>query len=191
MSSLGELCKAFDVKHIGTTGAIFDIEKLTWMNGMYLRNMDINKYYELVKPYIYETVSNSLDYKLIANAIHDRVNILSEIKQMISFLNGISEYELDIYNNKKAKTDSELAKKLLPECIDALSNIDEWNNDSIFASLAQKAQNLEIKNITLMYPMQVALSGRTIAPGGATAIAEILGKGETIARINAAIGKLK
>ena len=188
--SLDELCKAFDVKHIGTTGAIFDIEKLTWMNGVYLRNMNINDYYELVKPYIYDSVDKKLDYKLIANAIHDRVNILSEIKDMTDFLNGISDYELEIYNNKKAKTDPELAKKILPECVNALTNIGNWNNDSIFEALANKATELEIKNITMMYPMQVALSGRTVAPGGATAIAEILGKEETINRLNAAIKKL-
>ena len=108
--SLSELAKAFDVKRIGTTGAIFDIEKLTWMNGVYLRNMDIDKYYELVKPYIYETVDEKYDYKLIANAIHDRVNILSEIKDMVGFFNKVEDYETDIYTNKKAKTDPELAR---------------------------------------------------------------------------------
>ena len=188
--SLEELCKSFDVKHIGTTGAIFDIEKLTWMNGMYLRNMDINDYYELVKPFIYDSIDEKFNYKLVGNAIHDRVNILSEIKDMISFFNEINDYELDIYTNKKAKTNSDLAKDLLPKCLEALIDVNDWNNDAIFESLANKAQELEVKNITLMYPMQVALSGRTVAPGGATAIAEILGKEETINRLNAAINKL-
>ena len=188
--SLEELCKAFDVKRIGTTGAIFDIEKLKWMNGVYLRNMDINEYYELVKPYILECLGSKFDYKLVANAVHDRVNILSEIKEMISFFNSIDNYELDIFNNKKAKTDPELAKKLLPECINALKDLKDWNNDSIFQALASKATQLEVKNITLMYPMQVSLSGKTVAPGGATAIAEILGKEETLNRIENAIKKL-
>lgn len=187
--SLNELCKAFDVKHIGTTGAIFDIEKLTWMNGIYLRNMEIDKYYELVKPYIYEVVDNKFDYKLIANAIHDRVNILSEIKDMISFLNNVDSYENDLYINKKAKTDSDIASRLLPKALEALDNIANWNNDDIFNCLANKASELEVKNITLMYPIQVALSGRSVAAGGATAIAEILGKQETINRIKSAINK--
>lgn len=185
--SIDELCKAFDVKRIGTTGAIFDIEKLTWMNGVYLRNMDINKYYELVKPYIYDVVDQKYDYKLIANAIHDRVNILSEIKDMITFFNETSEYDNEIFTNKKAKTDPELAKQLLPQIKDTLSSIENWNNDSIFTGLAEAAAKLEIKNITIMYPLQVALSGRSVAPGGATAIAEILGKEETIKRIKDAI----
>ena len=188
--SLDELYKAFDVKRIGTTGAIFDIDKLTWMNGVYLRNMDIDKYYELVKPYIYETVDEKYDYKLIANAIHDRVNILSEIKDMISFLNGADEYESDIYTNKKAKTDKEIAKTILPEVLKTLEGIDTWNNDSIFTALAAKANEMEMKNITIMYPLQVALSGRSVAAGGATAIAEILGKQESIKRVEDAIRRL-
>lgn len=188
--SLDELCKAFDVKRIGTTGAIFDIDKLTWMNGMYLRNMDMDRYYELVKPYISEVIGEGFDYKLVANAIHDRVNTLSEIKDMISFFNNADEYQSDIYVNKKAKTDSEIAAKLLPEAKAALKNVELWNNDNIFQALANKAQELEVKNITLMYPLQVALSGRSVAPGGATAIAEILGKEETFIRIDSAIEKL-
>ena len=188
--SLDELAKAFDVKRIGTTGAIFDIEKLKWMNGVYLRNMQMDKYYELVKPYIYEIVDRKYDYKLIANAIHDRVNILSEIRDMVSFFNAVEEYETDIYTNKKAKTDPQLAKVILPEVLSTLSEISEWNNDNIFAALANKAQELGYKNITMMYPMQVALSGRSVAPGGATAIAEILGKQETLNRIKNATDRL-
>ncbi|MBR4470313.1 MAG: glutamate--tRNA ligase [Erysipelotrichaceae bacterium] len=187
--SLEELCKAFDVKRIGTTGAIFDIDKLTWMNGVYLRNMEIESYYELVRPYIEEVVGSKFDHKLIANAIHDRVNILSEIKDMISFLNQADEYENDVFFNKKAKTDPELAKVILPEVYNVLKDLDTWNNETIFTALASKAQELSYKNITMMYPMQVALSGRSVAPGGATAIAEILGKEETLKRIDTAINR--
>ena len=186
--SLSELAKAFDVKHIGKVGAIFDIEKLKWMNGVYLRNMEDDKYAELVKSYIEE--ATNYDYKLIAKAIKDRVQILSEIKDMISFFNNVDEYELSIYENKKAKTDSSVAINSLKYALDALTELNDWNNDSIFQTLANKAQEKEIKNITLMYPIQVALSGRNVAPGGATAIAEILGKQETINRINNAIEKL-
>jgi glutamyl-tRNA synthetase len=160
------------------------------MNGVYLRNMDMDKYYELVRPYIYEVVDEKFDHKLIANAIHDRVNILSEIKEMIGFINKTNEYDKDIYTNKKAKTDADLAKIILPEVLNTLSSIEVWNNDNIFAALAAKAQELGYKNITMMYPMQVALSGRSVAAGGATAIAEILGKEETLNRIKNAIDKL-
>ncbi len=187
--SLEELCQAFDVKRIGQTGAIFDIEKLRWMNGVYLRNMDDAKYAELVKPYIYETVDNKYDYKLIAKAIKDRVFILSEIKDMVSFFNQAEDYEEDIYYNKKAKTDPETAKKALQIAYDALKGLDDWNNDAIFETLAARANENSMKNITLMYPIQVALSGRAVAAGGATMIASILGKEETLKRIEKALNR--
>ena len=189
--SLEELAKAFDVKRIGTTGAIFDIDKLTWMNGVYLRSMDRNDYYELVRPYITDVLSEErFDYRLVAEAIHDRVSILSEIAPMISFFNKADVYEPEIFTNKKAKTDADIAGSLLPQATLALKDLDVWNNETIFTSLAAKAQEIGVKNITLMYPLQVALSGRSVAPGGATAIAEILGKEETLKRLNEAISRL-
>ena len=174
----------------GTTGAIFDIEKLKWMNGVYLRNMDMEAYYELVKPYIYESADEKFDYRLIANAIHDRVSILSEIKDMVSFFNKADDYDSDVYKNKKAKTDPQLAKTILQEVYDSLKDLSVWNNDSIFTALAERAKEKGYKNITMMYPMQVALSGRSVAPGGATAIAEILGKEESLSRIEKALSRL-
>ena len=109
---------------------------------------------------------------------------------MVSFFNQADEYDLDLYNNKKAKTDPELAKTVLTEVYDSLKDLDTWNNDSIFTALAARAQEKGYKNITMMYPMQVALSGRSVAPGGATAIAEILGKEESLSRIEKALSRL-
>ena len=109
---------------------------------------------------------------------------------MISFFNQADEYENDVFFNKKAKTDPELAKVILPEVYNVLKDLDTWTNETIFTALAAKAQELSYKNITMMYPMQVALSGRSIAPGGATAIAEILRKEETLNRIQTAINRL-
>ena len=189
--SLAELAQAFDVKRIGTTGAIFDIDKLTWMNGVYLRSMDRERYYELVKPYITSILPETkFDYKLVADAIHDRVNTLSEIEPMIGFFNEADLYDDEIFTNKKAKTNAEVAQQLLPQSCLALKDLNVWNNETIFTSLAAKAQEIGVKNITLMYPLQVALSGRSVAPGGATAIAEILGKDETLKRLEKAISRL-
>lgn len=188
--SLDELCQAFDVKRIGTSGAIFDIEKLKWMNGVYLRNMDFDKYYELVKPAISKVVDPKYNYEDIAKALKDRVQLLTEVEEMVDFFNEVKDYNVDLYNNRKAKTDSEVAKKSLELSIPALEALSEWNNDTVFGALAKVAQDNEMKNITLMYPIQVALSGKDKTPGGATMIAQILGKEETIKRIKDAINKL-
>ncbi len=188
--SLDELCKAFDVKRIGTSGAIFDIEKLKWMNGVYLRNMDNEKYYELVKPMIEKNVDPKYDYKAIASALKDRVMLLTEVEDMIDFFNEVKDYDNSLYINKKAKTNQEVAKASLELALPALEEIETFDNDHIFEALAKVASDNGLKNITVMYPIQVALSGKDKTPGGATMIGQILGKEETLKRIKQAIEKL-
>lgn len=188
--SLPELCQAFDVKRIGTSGAIFDIEKLKWMNGVYLRNMDDKAYFELVEPMIKETVDPMYNYEDIAKALKDRVMLLTEVKDMIDFFNEVKDYSIDLYTNKKAKTNVEVAKKSLELALPALEALDTFDNDGIFQALAKVAADNELKNITIMYPIQVALSGKDKTPGGATMIGQILGKEETIKRIKDAVAKL-
>jgi len=185
--SLDELCKAFDVKRIGQTGAIFDIEKLKWMNGVYLRNMDKDKYYNLVLPTIEKNVDPKYDYKLIAQALQERVQILTEVEEMIDFFNEIKDYDNELYINQKAKTDIEISKKSIELAIPVLEKVDIFDNDNIYNALATCAKDNYLKNVTLMYPLQVALSGKTKTPGGATMIASILGKEETIKRLQNAL----
>lgn len=187
--SLQELCTAFDVKRIGTSGAIFDIEKLKWMNGVYLRNMEFSKYYELVKHHIEANVDSKYNYEDIAHALQDRCQLINEVDEMVDFFNEVKDYSLELYTNKKAKTDAEVAKKSLELALPALNEVETFNNDNIFAALAKVASDNGLKNITVMYPIQVALSGKDKTPGGATMIGQILGKEETIARINKALEK--
>ena len=188
--TLNELCKAFDVKRIGTSGAIFDIEKLKWMNGVYLRNMDFDKYYNLVKPSIEKVVDSKYSYADIAKALKDRVQLLTEVEEMVDFFNEVKDYPNDLYTNKKAKTDPAISKKSLELALNELEKLDTFNNDTIFECLQKVATDNGMKNITLMYPIQVALSGKDKTPGGATMIGQILGKDETIKRIKQAIIKL-
>ena len=188
--TLDELAKAFDVKRIGTSGAIFDIEKLKWMNGVYLRNMPFDKYYELVKPHIESNVDPKYSYEDIAHALQDRCQLINEVDEMVDFFNGVKEYDINIYTNKKAKTTPEIAKNSLELAIPVLETVTEVNNDNVFAALAKIAGDNGLKNITVMYPIQVALSGKERTPGGATMIAQILGKEETLKRLHDAISKL-
>ena len=187
--SLEELCQAFDVKRIGTSGAIFDIEKLKWMNGVYLRNMDFDKYYALVKPHIEKNVDPKYNYEDIAKALKERCQLLNEVDEMVDFFNEVKDYSLDLYTNKKAKTNPELAKRSLELALPALESLDEFTNDKVFEVLAKIAADNGLKNITVMYPIQVALSGKDKTPGGATMLSQILGKEETIKRIEAALNK--
>lgn len=188
--SLEELAQAFNVKRIGTSGAIFDIEKLKWMNGVYMREMDFDRYAELVDPYIKKAVKGPYDHKAIAHILKERVNILSEIEEMLDFFDELPDYDIELYRNKKMKTDPEIARNSLIEARSFLESIDSYDHDTIYTGLVDLAQKMGVKNGVLMYPIRVALSGKAFTPGGAIELSCILGKSETLRRIDIALKKL-
>ena len=188
--TLDELKKAFNVKRIGTSGAIFDIEKLTWMNGMYLRNMDIDKYAELVEPHIANAVKGDYNHKDIAKILQQRANTLNEIDDMIDFFDNYGEFDLAFYTNKKMKTNPEIAKTSLIAARECLANLDDWSETSLHDSLMNLVQEMGIKNGQLLYPVRVAITGKQFTPGGAIEISHILGKEETLRSLDMAIANL-
>lgn len=190
--SLDELKKAFNVKRIGTSGAIFDIEKLTWMNGMYLRKMTLDEFYELVLPYINQAVkTESYDKKEIAKILQTRVSVLNEIPEMIDFFDNYPVYSNDLYINKKMKTNEEISLNSLIAARKELAELNEWNETAIHDTLMNLVQTMGIKNGQLLYPVRIAVSGKQMTPGGAIEIAEIIGKEEALRRIDSSITQLQ
>lgn len=189
--TLDELVQAFDVKHIGTSGAIFDPEKLKWMNGMWLRNMDLDSYYALVKPYIDEAVHSDLDKKAIAKVVQQRADTLIEIPPMLDFFDTFPAYDNDLYNNKKMKTNPEVALRSLKECKEALQAQVDWSEEALHETLLALPKKLEVKNGIILFPLRLAITGKQFTPGGAVEIAAILGKEETLRRLDKSISQLE
>ena len=189
--TLDELVQAFDVKHIGTSGAIFDPEKLKWMNGVWLRNMDLDSYYALVKPYIDEAVKGDFDKKAIAKVVQQRADTLVDIPPMLDFFDTFPAYENDLYNNKKMKTNPEVALMALKECRTALENQTDWSEEALHETLLALPKKLEVKNGIILFPLRLAITGKQFTPGGAVEIAAILGKEETLRRLDSSITQLE
>lgn len=189
--TLDELVQAFDVKHIGTSGAIFDPEKLKWMNGVWLRNMDLDSYYALVKPYIDEAVKGDFDKKAIAKVVQQRADTLVDIPPMLDFFDTFPAYENDLYNNKKMKTNPEVALMALKECRTALENQTDWSEGALHETLLALPKKLEVKNGIILFPLRLAITGKQFTPGGAVEIAAILGKEETLRRLDSSIAQLE
>ena len=189
--SLEELCEAFNVKRINTSGAIFDIEKLKWMNGVYLRDMDFDKFVTLVTPYIEQSVHKDYDLTKIAYILKERTTLLNDIPEMVDFIDELCDYDIELFVNKKMKTTPEIALSSLKEAKTLLSSGLEWDHDHIHDALINLAKTLEIKNGQLLFPIRVALSGKAFTPGGAIELAEIFGQEETLRRIDVAINKLE
>ncbi len=188
--TLDELVQAFNVKRIGKVGAIFDPEKLKWLNGMWLRQMDLDTYTELVTPYIDQAVKGDYDRRKIAAIIQQRANTLQEIPGMLTFFDEFPSFTNDLYFNKKMKTNADVAKEILPECRTVLQNQEDWSQEALHTVLLELPKKLEKKNGQVLFPLRVAITGLPSTPGGAIEIASILGKEETLRRLDIAISQL-
>ncbi len=185
--SLEELVEAFDYHHMNKSPAVFDMGKLRWMNGEYIKAMDFDKFYERALPYLKEAIHKDLDLKKIASQVKTRIEVFPEIKELIDF----PEYDTQMYCHKKMKTTEETSLNLLKEVLPLLEAQDDYSNDALFEALVAFGKEHGYKTGYIMWPIRTALSGKQTTPAGATEILEILGKEESIKRIHAAIEKLE
>lgn len=186
--SLQELIEIFDYKKINKSPAIFDIEKLNWMNQEYIKKMPIEKFHEIALPYIKEAIGNiELSTMKIAEVLHQRTVKLSDIPESIDFLKELPEYSTEIYTHKKMKTNLENSKEALIKALPVLEGISEWNYQNLHDTIMNLVTELGIKNGQMLWPIRTALSGKSFTPGGAFEIADILGKEESLIRIKKGI----
>nr|MCR5230153.1 glutamate--tRNA ligase [Solobacterium sp.] len=190
--SLDELVEAFNVRRIGTNGAIFDPVKLTSINGLWLREkLTFDEYFDLVRPYIDEAVKGDFDRKKIAQIVRVRANTLNEIPAMLDFFDNFPEYDNSLYVNKKMKTSEEIALESLRAAREVLSGIDDWRQEVIHEKLLELPVKMGRKNGQVLFPVRLAITGKQNTPGGAIEIADILGKEETLRRMDLSISQLE
>ena len=189
--SLEELVEAFDYHHMNKSPAVFDMGKLRWMNGEYIKAMDFDKFYERALPYLKEAIHKDLDLKKIAAQVKTRIEVFPEIKELIDFYEEVPEYDTQMYCHKKMKTTEETSLNLLKEVLPLLEAQEDYSNDALFEALVAFGKEHGYKTGYIMWPIRTALSGKQTTPAGATEILEILGKKESIRRIHAAIEKLE
>ncbi len=189
--SLQELVKAFDYRHMSKSPAVFDVVKLRWMNGEYLKAMEEEKFFALAKPYMEEVVGGRYDLQKIAGLIKTRIETFLDIREQIDFFAQVPEYDTAMYCHKKMKTNEENSLELLRGVLPILERQEDFSNDALFETLKQYAGELGKKIGYVMWPIRTAVSGKQNTPGGATEIMDVLGKEESTARIRKGIEKLE
>ena len=189
--SLEELVKAFDYRHMSKSPAVFDMTKLKWMNGEYIKAMDFDAFYEKALPFIKETIHRDVDYKKIAEMVKTRIEIFPDIPALIDFFEAVPEYDAAMYTHKKMKTNAETSLAVLKEVLPALEAQEDYSNDALYGRLVEFVKEKGYKNGYVMWPIRTAVSGKQMTPAGATEIMEVIGKEESLARIRSAIEKLE
>lgn len=188
--TLAELIEKFDYRHMSKSPAVFDYTKLKWLNGEYFKAMDDDKFYEIAEPVIKSVITKDYDLRKIAALVKTRIEILPDIEEHIDFLEAVPEYDIEMYTHKKMKTDAASSLEVLNEILPILKAQEDFGNDALYATISKFIADKGVKNGYVLWPIRTAVSGKQMTPGGATEIMEILGKEESISRIEAAIKKL-
>ena len=187
--TMSEMVENFDLTGISKSQSIFDEVKCRWLNGEYLKAMSDEEFVTRATPFLSDDLKK-FDVNKLCRLVKSRVEILSEINDKLSLFTTFTAPESALYENNKQKSSVDLAKKVIPLLIEKIPTITNFVNDEIFATLSGLATELELKSKTLFYIMRIAITGLEVTPGGATEIAEILGKNECIARLNASLQKI-
>lgn len=189
--SLEELVEKFDYRHMSKSPAVFDIQKLRWMNGEYLKAMDFERFYETALPYIRSVIHREMDFRRIAEMVKTRIEVFPDIPGHIDFLEELPEYDTAMYAHKKMKSTEESAGEVLTEILPRLEAAEDYSNDALYELLLAYVAEKGCKNGYVMWPLRTAVSGKQMTPGGATELMELLGKEETLRRIRIGIAKLE
>ena len=188
--NLDELVRRFDYRKINKSPAVFDMGKLRWMNGEYIKRMDDDAYYRLALPIIEKTVTKVEDKKELADLAKTRIETFNDIPELLGFFEEVPDYDISMYAHKKMKTTPELSLDVLKKVLPVLSDFEDYSNDALYALLVDFAKENGLKNGQVMWPVRTAVSGKAMTPGGATQLLMLLGREESVSRIRAAIDKL-
>ena len=190
--TMEQLIDAFDIAGISKSPSAFDMGKLNYFNASYLRAMTPEDFAKAAEPYIRQTVKNpALDAAAIAALLQARCEKLTDIPEKVDFFDQLPEYDAELFTNKKSKTNSEVSLDMLEKTAPVLANLADWTQDSIHDALIGLAEQLGVKNATLMWPLRIAAAGKAVTPGGAVEICRILGRDETLRRMQIGMEKLK
>ena len=189
--TLEELVEAFDIAGISKSPAIFDLEKLKYFNSAYIKALSPADFLAAAEPYLKQAIHNpAIDLQLVAPLVQTRLDTLTEIPPMVDFFDALPEYANDLYTHKKMKTNPENSLEALHLVVPVFQAMTEWTFDAIHDAMIGLAEANGLKNGRIMWPVRVAVSGKPTTPGGAVELCQILGKEETLARIQKGIAQL-
>lgn len=189
--SMEELIEQFDVDGISKSPSIFDEAKMRWLNGEYIKQMTPEEFVEVAKPYFESSkIAGKYDYLALAKLLIPRVEVLGEIPEKVDFLEEFGEYDTAMFEHKKMKITKEIALNNLKAIKEDLKDYEDWTDDALKQRGMALAEKLACKSGQIFLPLRLALTGVASTPGGATEMAELLGKEESMRRLDFSIDLL-
>ena len=187
--SLDELIKAFDINGISKSPAVFDYDKLSWVNQEHIKAMTDEEFLQHAKPYYDEAGVDPSCYELLAELLKPRIAKFTEITEKLAFIKNYGDFELELFEHKKSKSTIESSKQMLEQALPILDQV-QWDRDSITEAMKTLAEKLEVKNSVVMWPVRIAAAGVAVTPGGCAEVMVLLGREESLRRIKYAYSRL-
>ena len=190
--TLSELEQAFDLEGLSKSPSFFDMQKLNWFNAEYVRRLDPQKYLEIATPWMARELDPAkFDFARLAELLQGRTEVFSQLPGMIRFLREQPDYLADFFVNKKQKSTLESSKAALAALRSVLEGVGEWTEEALHDTVMAAIPGLGMKNGQALWPLRIAISGQQSTPGGAFEIAYLLGREETLKRLDAGLEKLQ
>ncbi len=197
--SMEDLIKKFSYKEMGISPAVFDVEKLDFINGYWIRQKPLEELVGLCRPYLAENLETSSNNskksdEFITSVVRveqERLKKLSEIGELTKFLFSDNiDIDLELIPWKKITLEESIENlKKISVLLDKIPE-ENWTDDSIEEGIISYLKSNELKIGEYLWPMRVALSGKKASPGPFE-IAQVLGKKETLERISHAVNEAK
>ena len=188
--TLDDLKQLFTIDGVSKSPAVFDFEKLLWFNGEYIHKLDNDSFAKLSARFVKTDIPSHINSEKMMSLLKTRISKLTELDEKMEFFISLPDYDRELFLNKKNKiADFETVKNVLSKAKVILADVESYDNDTLFSSLSPLSQELEMKIGAVMWCIRIAVSGMSATPGGATEIMEVIGKEESIKRIDLALAK--
>jgi glutamyl-tRNA synthetase len=182
--SMEELIEKFSVTGLSKSSSIFDENKMKWLNGEYIKELDFETFMDKANPYFEKSaIKGKYDYRKLGVLIQSRIEIFSQIPEKVDFLAEFNQFDNELYYNKKLKIDENIAKDIIVSSIEKLNDLKIWNEDNLHNVVKEVAEILTYKTGQVYTVLRVALTGVTVTPGGSVEMADILGRDESLRRL--------
>jgi len=190
--TLNELIQIFNPSNISKSPSTYDEKKLTWVNGEHIKALPAETFLEMALPYLQAAVKKpGTDYSHLARITQSRVSFIKDCGELVDFIDNLPDYDVELYTHKKMKTTPEVARETLKLAIGALEGLSDWSHAAIGEAVSIKAEENGYNKGQILWPLRTALSGKPTTPCGATEVAELLGKDESLRRLIIGINKLE
>ena len=189
--TLKELEEVFDLEGLSKSPSIFDTVKLNWFNAEYIRKLSPEKFLELATPWLEKTLDpDKFDFKRLGELLQSRTEVFNQLPEMVDFLREMPAFDVNLYANKKQKSNPEIARTALTMVRPVLESIENWTETEIHDRVMEAIPATGMKNGQVLWPLRIAISGKMSTPGGAFEVAYLLGKDETLRRLTQSLDAL-